>query len=251
MNCFEFKKHMDDLIDGKIDDSIRQDMEEHIGSCASCRHEYESTKFIIGSLRQDASCARLTDKQRKDIKEAILKSPVKKSGGYSAILKNMMYAAAIFMFVTAGVYFSGGVRINIGASEYISENNNLKAENEELRNENASLKMYVKDLESGKNKDWMMINPNIGEAIIEGKIVSIDSKSSTIRMDIYKDDNTPDIAPDIVIPDGVMISKVKGSMVENEYVPVSGSVKDLKVGDHITIHYIEKIKSARAVILYE
>lgn len=262
MNCFEFKKYMDDFIEGSIDDSLKIEMQNHINICSPCRNEYEDTKFIVDSLRKDASSIILNDRQRKEIKETILKAPVKKYKNFNSLVRNMTYAAAIFMFITAGIYFSGGVKINIGSAEennlfqtriefLESENSRLNVEKLTLENQNRQLRTLVNDLESGKYRNWMMINSTIGEAVIEGRIISVNADKKTIKLEVYKDDNTPDIDPNIIIPEGIMISKVSEGAGKDEYAPVSGSIKDLKVNDHITIHYLSSSKSARALILFE
>lgn len=263
MNCLEFKRHMDDFIEGRMEDSLKKEMAGHMAVCLKCREEYENTKFIVEVLKKDASSIALEDKQRKDIKEIILKAPVKKYRDGHGLLRKAAYAAAIFMFLTAGIYFSGGIRINIGSGQnntsvledrigsLEAENSKLKEDIIRIETQNMELKSYVKDLESGKNRDWMMINANLGEAIIEGRVISVDAPGKKIKLEVYMDDNTPNIDPDVTIPDNIMISRVEEGTGVNKYTPLPGSINDLKSGDHITMHYMGDSKSARAIILYK
>lgn len=263
MNCYYFKKSVNDLIEGNIDGELKSEMEMHMDACSLCKKEYEETRDIVDSLRKDASSIVISDRQRKEIKGEVLSAPIRKHRGFQSMLKSLTYAAAIFMFITAGIYFTGGVNINIGPvqgqdnsmqlqiDKLEGDNRQLTSKVEQLESRNMDLEAYIKELESGRNKHWMMINPNISEAIIEGRIVSIDSDGGKIRLNIYKDDNTPDIDPNIIIPDGIMISRVPQGAGESFKTMVSGSIKDFKQGDHITVHYIESLKAARAAILYE
>lgn len=263
MKCSEFRKHMDDLIDGCIDSGLKSDMESHMQSCASCKEEYGSMKSITDWLRRDASSINLKDSQRRGLKEVILRTPARKPRDL-VMLKRLMYCAAIFMFAAVGIYFTRGVRVNIvpanespmqaqiddlnlQINNLNSQKKQLEADNLKLKDDNERLKKSLAQ-KTTTTKDWTIINTNLGEAFIQGKIVSIDSAAKVAKLVIYKDDNTPNIDPNIIIPDGVYIfSRMDGD--EEQYSFKTGTIDDLKAGDEIALHYIGKSKSARAVLL--
>lgn len=267
MNCINFKKNIIEFMEGNIDGHLAQEMEEHADACPSCRQECEEIKKMSESLNKDAKSINLTDKQKKLLKETILKAPTKKYRSYKNVLLNIMYAALIFLFISGGIYYAGGVNVNIGPSsrtasqqeelkqqvdKLTAENNSLKAENQYLAEQNESLQTSVAELEGQTGiEDWMMVNQYLDEALIEGAILSVDMENKKIKLNIYKDDNTPDIDPNIYIPDGIFITRPvseKTAEGEEKYALKPGSIKDLKVGDHLTLHYIGKLKSARAIL---
>lgn len=269
MRCGDFKKRINDFTEGTLDSRITAEMKEHMETCISCREEYENIRSIIESLRRDAVSVNLNDSQKRGIKETILRVPAKKPRSM-AWMRRIMYIAAIFMFASVGIYFARGVRVNIQPSngdfyqaqvdELRLQVDNLKSQNQQLEDdkgklqkENDQLRESIKKLDSEKEvrtNDWMMLNTNIGEALIEGKVMLVDSENKKIKIDVFRDDNTPNIDPDIIIPDGIYISTpINGE--SNKYQFKSGTVADLKVGDHISLHYLSKSKSARAILIWE
>jgi hypothetical protein len=152
MNCIDFKNHMDKFIEGNMDDELYCEMESHIEKCTLCRDEYESTVFIVDSLRDDALSISLNDSRKRDLKNMINKLPGKKRVDFSSVIKNMTYVAAIFMFITVGIHFAGGVDISIDPKnsngnalevqigKLASENSELKDQNTRLAAENYSLR---------------------------------------------------------------------------------------------------------------
>lgn len=259
MNCSEFKKHILDLTGGSADSSFARKLEDHMNTCHECREEYERIKVTSEDLKRDASSIILPEKYRKGIKEVILKAPNKKNRSRFNVLRNIMYAAVIMLCILMGVYYAGGLKVAITPSDSTvlvqdeadslkQENMGLKTENELLKKDNEQLLSSLIELqqENGIN-NWMMINQELNEALIEGTILSIDSENKKIKLDIYKDDNTPDIDPNITVPDGIFITRPdKGA--KDKFTLKPGSIGDLKVGDHITLHYMGNSKSARAIL---
>lgn len=259
MKCSDFEKHVYDLVDENINDQLKLEMEDHMESCASCREEYEKTRDVVDSLKKDAAKAVLGDKGKKGIKEAILKAPRKRIGNISRVMGNIVSAALIFVLVSGGIYFIRGFRVDIQPTDNTSivqdeldrseaENKLLKDEYSKLRNENLDLKESALELTKEiETRDWLMINSKLDEALIEGTIIAMDTKLGYINLNIYKDDNTPIIDPNIKIPDGVYITKPIDSGSKS-YNTMPGGISDLKVGDHIVIHYIGKYGYARAIL---
>jgi cell division protein FtsB len=270
MKCSDFKKHIDDFAEGMAESGLNAEMKEHIETCSSCREEYESIKGIIESLKKNAVSINLNDSQKKGIKEVVLKAPTQKRRDMMW-MKRLTYIAAVFMFVSLGLHLIRGVSVNIqpsnnGLSEQAQleqlklQVNNLETQKQQLESdkgklqkENDELKKSIDNLNTQKpenTNDWLMLNSNIGEALIEGKIISIDSINKKIKLEIFKDDNTPNIDPNITIPDGIYIfTQIDGK--KDKYQFKAGSINDLNVGNHISIHYLSKSKSARAILLWK
>jgi cell division protein FtsB len=269
MNCSDFRKSLGDYMDGSICESLNDEMKMHMDNCPSCRIEYEETKKVTDTMRGDASSTLIPEKYRKGLKETILKAPARKPRTVPHVLKNLMYAALIFLIVSAGIYYVRGVKVNIEPSGNIdpaksqvealtAENQRLKNENNALSRDNDALKQDIEGLKVSLKEmeretdiyDWIMVNSRLGEAIIEGNVINVDRENKIVRLEIFKDDNTPDINPNITIPDGIFITRPLGSG-EDKYDTRPGTIDDIKVGDHISIHYMGNTKSARAVLYWE
>lgn len=259
MNCSEFRKHILELIDGNAGSLLQKKLEDHMDTCTGCREEYKKVKETSDRLKVDSSSIVLPEKYRKGIKELILKAPIQKHGRSINMLKNVMYAAVIMLCIFMGFYYAGGLKAVMTPSDNIilsqdeadmlkQENNLLKSENEQLKRDNEQLLSSLIELQQEKGvNDWIMVNSRLNEALIEGTIVSIDSEGRKIKLDIYKDDNTPDIDPNITVPDGIFITRPDEN-VKGSFSLKPGNINDLKVGDHIILHYIGDTKSARAIL---
>lgn len=259
MNCNDFKRHLAEYIDGKAGDCLGTEMLKHMRICTRCNEEYTAVKDTIESLVKDASHINLTERYRKGIKETIIKAPAKKYRNSYNILKGIAFAALIFLMVCAGIYYLKGVRVNIEPADgnvpptdevtrLKEENAGLKSEVERLKYDNGQLKTSLKEQEyQQKINDWMMVNTRLDEALIEGTIIGVDYNAKMIKLDIYMDDNTPNIDPNIIVPDGILITR-PSQETEGGFSITPGNVEKLKIGDHIVIHYIGRLKSARAIL---
>lgn len=266
MKCGEFRKRIEDLIDGNVDSKLKEEMESHMNGCSACREEYVSMSRIIGCIKRDAASVNLADSQRKGVKEIILRAPARKSRDL-IIMKRLMYVAAVFMFAAIGVYFTRGIRVNIVPSNVASndveidelrlqmsrienEKAQLQAEKLSLQKENETLKKSLSEKPKVTTiaQEWTIVNTNLGEAFIQGKVLSVDGAGKKIKLEVYKDDNTPNIDPNIEVPDGIYIfSHIDGE--DGKFSYITGSVDNLKAGDEIALHYMSKSKSTRAILI--
>lgn len=57
MRCARCRDLMDDYIRGFLDDSMNEEMAEHINKCSECTKEFESLKSLISLLKQEPEIA--------------------------------------------------------------------------------------------------------------------------------------------------------------------------------------------------
>jgi hypothetical protein len=67
MHCAEFRRHLEALIDGTLDGSIRRDLAEHMLACHACARLAEDDGFWSGAVRRA-----LEHRAPADLRDAIL-----------------------------------------------------------------------------------------------------------------------------------------------------------------------------------
>jgi hypothetical protein len=105
VNCTNLKKHIVDFIENNEDERLFNEIDGHIAKCSLCRYDYEDTKHIVSCLKRSASAIHLKDRQKRELKEAILKAPVRKRVELSYFRRDLIYAMIILAFLAVGIYF--------------------------------------------------------------------------------------------------------------------------------------------------
>ncbi len=83
MNCHECRYLMFDLIDDKLSEDLRQEMESHLDECPSCAQKYDKMK------------ARDEEKEKEEKASGLFWYLLMPSGGF----KRFFFVGAIFTFI--------------------------------------------------------------------------------------------------------------------------------------------------------
>lgn len=82
MNCKACQEQLVEYVDGTMDEAARQDMEQHITSCESCKQELTEFKQIMATLESENDAIQVPDDFMDNVRRAVAVTQTTKPGRY-------------------------------------------------------------------------------------------------------------------------------------------------------------------------